>query len=151
MRLGYLEMSLLNKTHSLLSAELLQSLFPQQCQCHLTLKMQLQFRRRNSELTCGLGSIMPGAGPPTPRAGPDSPGAAGPGGIAMPLPTAFAMPTPGAAFFACKGCCSSAGGGPSSTSETISSPLKMIRPKTRLSSRCKAFLPPAETRLSKFS
>lgn len=87
--------------------------------------------------TCARGNIMPGAGPPTPRAGPAKPAAAPPGaGMAMPRPATFARPLPAAAFFALRGCCSSAGGGPSSTSDTISSPLRMTRPSTRRSSRC---------------
>lgn len=43
----------------------------------------------------GRGIIMPGAGPPTPRAGPDKPAGAWPGAATgMPLPTARATPGP---------------------------------------------------------
>ena len=80
---------------------------------------------------------MPGAGPPTPRAGPASPTGAPAAGIAIPRPTALARPDPAAPALPCNGCCSSSGGGPSRTSDTISSPRKMMSPSTRRSSRCK--------------
>jgi hypothetical protein len=84
------------------------------------------------------GCIMPGAGPPTPRTGPASPGAAWSiGPVANPRPAARPTPGPASAPPAAAALArdSSGGGGPSTVTETTSSPRSRRRPSVRRSSR----------------
>jgi hypothetical protein len=92
-------------------------------------------RMMGAACTCGLGSIIPGAGPPTPLAGPASPAGACPGTAAgMPLPAARPMPGPPGATCALDALESSAGGGPSIVRATTSSPRSKTSPNTLRSS-----------------
>lgn len=91
-------------------------------------------RMTGAPAICGRGSIVPGAGPPTPRAGPAKPaGAAVGAATGSPRPAALPMPGPVLATFwtTC-----SAGGGPSICIATTSSPRSNTKPSTRRSSRC---------------
>ncbi|TRY63885.1 hypothetical protein TCAL_15241 [Tigriopus californicus] len=78
---------------------------------------------------------MEGAGPPTPRTGPDKPGAAPPAPMGTPRPAARPMPGPPAPGMGTRGIPSSAGGGPSTVMDTMFSPRRRTNPRTRFSSR----------------
>lgn len=100
--------------------------------------------------SCGMagreicGCIIPGAGPPTPRTGPASPGCACTRGAAG-TPRPAARPTPGpetAEAAADLARDSSGGGGPSTVMEMTSSPRRRTRPRVRRSSRSALDLEP---------